>query len=433
MSNSTIGIGLLGMGVVGTEVARNLVLKAGRLAQQAGVTLELKGVVVRDVSRIRDSAVPARLITADARAVVDDPGVQVVVELMGGLRPAYDYIRMALSQGKHVVTANKEALATYGSELVGLAEERQVSLLYEASAGGGIPIIGPLHKDLLANETSSIHAIINGTTNYILTRMSQEGTSFQEALVQAQELGYAEADPTNDIEGTDAAYKLAILSSLAFHTPVTGGDVYREGISRLAAVDFRYAGELGYAIKLLAIARREDSALSLRVHPCLVPQEHLLAKVDGVFNAIEVEGDLVGRVVFHGRGAGPKPTASAVLGDILEAARSIAEGRKPPRRAALDNGLRMLPIHDLVTQYYFRVTVADRAGVLAKIATVLGDLNISIASVIQKASDEASQTAELVIMTHPAREAHVREAVGRMRGLDEMVEVSNVLRVEGRV
>jgi len=432
MNNRTIGIGLLGMGIVGAEVARNLLQRSEHFRQQVGQPLALRSVAVRDLGRQRDPALPSGMSSTDPFAVVANPDVQIVVELMGGLSPAYECIRAALSQGKHVVTANKEVIATHGQELIALAEEHEAHLLYEASVGGGIPIIGPLRKDLLANQVSSIHAIINGTTNYILTRMSQEGASFQEALRQAQQLGYAEANPSNDVEGTDAAYKLAILSSLAFHHPVTGNDVFREGISRLSAVDFQYAKELGYAIKLLAIARREDSALSLRVHPCLLPDDQLLAKVDGVFNAIEVEGDLVGKVVFHGQGAGPKPTASAVLGDILEAARSIAAGRKPAKAGGLNDGLTVLPIEELVTQYYFRVTVADQAGVLAKIATVLGDLNISIASVIQKASDAALQTAELVIMTHPAKEAHVRQAIRQMEALDMVREVGNVIRVEQR-
>lgn len=432
MNKHTIGIGLLGMGVVGAEVARNLLQGSERFNQQVGQPLALRRVAVRDLGRRRDPMLPNGVATTDPFAVATDPSVQIVVELMGGLHPAYECIRAALSLGKHVVTANKEVIATHGHELIALAEEREAHLLYEASVGGGIPIVGPLRKDLLANQVSSIHAIINGTTNYILTRMSQEGASFQEALRQAQELGYAEANPSNDVEGTDAAYKLAILSSLAFHHPVTGKDVFREGISKLSAVDFQYAKELGYAIKLLAIARREESALSLRVHPCLLPEDQLLAKVDGVFNAIEVEGDLAGKVVFHGRGAGAKPTASAVLGDILEAGRSIAGGRKPARASGNNDGLQVQPIEELVTQYYIRVTVADQAGVLAKIATVLGDLNISIASVIQKASDAANQTAELVIMTHPAKEAHVQQAIHQMEAMAMVREVGNVLRVEQR-
>ncbi|MBI4201146.1 MAG: homoserine dehydrogenase, partial [Chloroflexi bacterium] len=302
--------------------------------------------------------------------------------------------------------------------------------LYEASVGGGIPIVGPLRKDLLANEVTSIHAIINGTTNYILTKMAQENTEFAAALHRAQQLGYAEADPANDIEGNDAAFKLAILSTLAFHTRVTGREVYREGISRLVARDFQYARELGYAIKLLAIARRVNGALSLRVHPALIPQEQLLAKVDGVFNAIEVEGDLVGRVVFHGQGAGPQPTSSAVIGDILEVARGIASGRRPVPGGVLDSGLRVAPMDELVTQYYARMTLADRAGVLAQIARVLGDLNISIASVIQKNADAATQAAEIVLMTHPSNEAHMRQAVRQIEALPVVKAVSNLIRVE---
>ena len=260
--------------------------------------------------------------------------------------------------------------------------------------------------------------------------MARDGTSFEAALRQAQDLGYAEADPSSDVEGTDAAFKLAILSSLAFHTEVVGGDVHREGISRLSAVDFQYADELGYVIKLLATASRSGDSLSLRVNPALVPHEQLLAKVDGVFNAVEIEGDLVGRVVFHGQGAGPRPTSSAVLGDILEIARSIASDRKPANGGTVDRGLRILPIGELETQYYARLTVTDEASVLAKIATVLGDLEISIASVIQKNADPASQTAVIVIMTHPSKEAHVRRATQELEALGVVKEVSNIIRVE---
>ncbi|MCH7705780.1 MAG: homoserine dehydrogenase [Chloroflexi bacterium] len=425
-----IGIGLLGFGVVGSEVARILVEKSERLAQQVGAPLVIHGILVRDTARPRSFESLSHLTTTNPEDILDSPQVDIVVELMGGEEPATDYLRTALARGKHVVTANKEVMATHGPELIQLAEEQEVNLLYEASVGGGIPIIGPLRKDLLANEVTSLHAIINGTTNYILTRMSQEGTDFQTALESAQELGYAEADPSKDVDGTDAAFKLAILATLAFHTQVVGSDVYREGISRLTSEDFRYARELGYAIKLLAVARREEAGLSLRVHPALVPDEHLLAKVDGPFNAVEIEGDLVGRVVFHGQGAGPRPTGSAVVGDILEVARGIASGRRPIRQGTLRNGLPIVPMEELVTQYYARVTVADRAGVLAQIATVLGELDISIASVIQKNADPANQTAELMIMTHTSREADVREAVRRMEELDVVKGIVSLIRVE---
>ncbi len=425
-----IGIGLLGLGIVGSQVARTLVQKSERIAQQVGRPVVLRAALVRDKDRSRDASIPPHILTNRFEDILGDPNVDIIVELIGGVDPAVHYMRSVISSGKHVVTANKDAMATAGPELIRLAEEQGLNLLYEASVGGGIPIIGALQKDLLANDFESLHAIINGTTNYILTKMSQEGMGFQVALRRAQELGYAEADPSKDVEGVDAAYKLAILATLAFHTRVVAGDVYHEGISRLSSQDFRYAQELGYAIKLLAIARKEDGSLSLRVHPAMVPQEHLLSKVDGVLNAIEIEGDLVGRVVFHGQGAGPLPTSSAVIGDILEVARSIASGRGPNRGVGPNSMLRISPIDDLVTQYYARLKVADQAGVLAQIAKVLGDSDISIASVIQKNADAANQTAEIVVMTHPAREAHVRRAVDHMQALGVVKEIGNVIRVE---
>ena len=418
------------MGVVGSQVAQTLLSKPERWAQHVGRPLELHGVLVRDPARERRLPIEPGLLTTDPASLIDNPDVDIIVELMGGVDPAVRHLRAALEKGKHVVTANKEVMATRGQELLQLAEKAGLNLLYEASVAGGIPIIGPLRKDLLANEFTSLHAIINGTTNYILTRMSQEGLDFESALRNAQALGYAEPDPTNDVEGIDAAYKLAVLTSLAFHTQVSDQDIYREGISRLAPRDFQYAREFGFEIKLLGIARRKNNELSLRVHPALVPQEHLLAKVDGAFNAVEFEGDLVGRVVFHGQGAGPEPTSSAVLGDILEAARGIVIGRKPPQRGALNHGLRVVPLEELATEYYVRMTLADRAGVLAKLTAILGELDISIASVIQKGADPEGKTAEFVVMTHTSRESHVREAIRQMESLEAVGEVSSLIRVE---
>jgi homoserine dehydrogenase len=285
-------------------------------------------------------------------------------------------------------------------------------------------------KDLLANEIRSIHAIINGTTNYILTRMARDRIDFAEALDEAQARGYAEADPTNDIDGVDAAYKLAVLATLAFHTRVRADDVYREGISRLQAQDFRYAQELGYTIKLLAIARREEDTVQVRVHPSFVPQDHMLAKVDDVFNAIEVEGDLIGRVLFHGMGAGQKPTASAVIGDVVDISRKLSSGSGPVPAARLSDSLVVAPMSDLVSRYYLRLNVADRAGVLAQIARILGDLNISIASVIQKDTEPAMQTAEIVVTTHPAQEKAMQTSLKRMERLDMIREINNLVRVE---
>ncbi|MEE8443307.1 MAG: homoserine dehydrogenase [Dehalococcoidia bacterium] len=425
-----ICVGLIGIGVIGSAVARTLISKSEKLAELVGRPVVLSSVAERDLAKHDASKLPANLLTTDATDILSNPEIDIVVELIGGKEPAVDYIRAALVAGKHAVTANKEVMATYGPELVRLAQEKEVGLFYEASVGGGIPIIGPLQKDLLANDLTSLHAIINGTTNYILTRMNQDGTDFETALRQAQELGYAEANPFNDIEGVDAAFKLAILASLAFHVQVVGSDVYREGISRISAQDFQYARELGYTIKLLATARKDDGNLTLRVHPALVPQEQLLAKVDGVFNAVEIEGDLVGRVVFHGQGAGPQPTSSAVISDILEAARSITSGKRFVRHGTKSRDLRILPMDDLVTQYYARLTVTDQAGVLAQIARVLGELEISIASVIQKNTDVASKSAEIVLMTHPAKEAHMRQAIQELEALGVVKEVSNLIRVE---
>jgi len=401
-----------------------------RLRSVAGFGLRLKRALVRDISKPRSPSLPPHLLTTDPEDILGDPDIQLVVEVMGGETPAAAYIRRAVSQGKHVVTANKEVMAKHGPELISLAADKKVNLLFEAAVGGGIPIIGPLTKDLLANEISSIHAIINGTTNYILTRMAGEGISFSEALKEAQELGYAEADPTNDVEGIDAAYKLAVLASMAFHTRVHADDVYREGISRLEAKDFLYARELGYAIKLLAIGRGGGDSVQLRVHPTLVPQDHMLAKVDGVFNAVEVEGDLIGRVLFHGRGAGREPTSSAVLGDVVEVARRIRSGSEPAPTLELEASRTVLPMSGLTSKYYLRLNVADTPGVLAQIAGIFGDLNISIASVLQKDVDPATQTAEIVVTTHPASEEAMQRSLALIEGLGAVRRINNMVRIE---
>jgi homoserine dehydrogenase len=348
--------------------------------------------------------------------------------MMGVEDPAVDYMAQALSRQKYVVTANKEVMSKHGPRLLELASKHGVELLYEASVGGGIPIIAPLKRDLLGNTITAVTAIINGTTNYILTAMSREGADFGDALRRAQDLGYAEPDPTNDVEGEDARYKLSILASLAFHTPVQREAIYREGITKLTAKDFRYASELGYAIKLLAMASSQDGGIQARVHPALIPSDAPLAKVDGVLNAIQVEGDLIGRVNFQGPGAG-FPTTSAVIADILDAARSIAADRAPAPMPEQANAP-ILPISELVTRYYIRLTVADQPGVLAQIATALGDAHISIASVIQKEADAASKTAELVIMTHEAREASMQEALRTVENLTTVAEIGSFVRVE---
>jgi len=418
----------MGVGVVGGGVAEILAEKREDYARQLGRPLVLTRALVRNPDKPRPAAVEG-MLTTDADDVLEDPDVDIVVEVMGGEQPALDYIRRALAAGKYVVTANKEVMAKHGSRLLALAGAKDVDILFEASVGGGIPIIAPLKRDLLANRILAVSAIINGTTNYILSSMSREGADFADALRRAQALGYAEPDPANDVEGEDARYKLAILASLAFHTPVHPDDIYREGITKLAARDFRYAAELGYAIKLLALARAEEGGVQARVHPALIPLDEPLAKVDGVLNAVQLEGDLTGRVLFQGPGAGSFPTTSAVIADVLDAAQSIIGGRRDIHSRE-ESPTAIIPMSDLKTRYYIRLTVADRPGVLAQISTILGEAEISISSVIQKETNVDAQTAELVIMTHEAREASMQGALAALDRLQSVESVGNFIRVE---
>src|SRR5215212_1405182 len=427
-----IGVGLLGLGVVGAGVAAALTDKRDTIAQRVGRPVELRRAVVRDPDRNRafDGAVP---ITTDPASVLDDPGIQVVVEVMGGEHPALEYILRAIDAGKHVVTANKEVMAKHGPEILIRAAERGVDVAYEASVGGGIPVIGPFKLDLLANDISRVTAIINGTTNYIITRMSTSGLDFATALKEAQDLGYAEPDPTNDIEGIDAAYKLAILSTLAFHARVHPDQVYREGITGLQPSDFRYARELGYAIRLLAIAKLVDGGLEARVHPTMVPAGTMLASVDDVYNAVQVEGDLVGRILFYGRGAGAGPTASAVVADVIDLAQRIVSGEVRPTVAVQDESIQVRPMADAQSRYYLRLVAADRPGVIARIAGVFGAHTISLTSVIQKEDVRdlgGVRLAEIVFMTHQAHEAALQQALDEIRQLDVVDQIGSLIRVE---
>ncbi|MAF39388.1 MAG: homoserine dehydrogenase [Chloroflexi bacterium] len=436
----------MGLGVVGGGVAATLLDRSETIRGKIGRPVKLKKVLVRDLAKTRNSALPPSLLTTDPEEILSDPDIHVLVEVIGGTKPAAGYLKAGLSAGKHVVTANKEVMAKHGPELLSLARRNRVNLLFEASVCGGIPIVGCLMNELVANDVCSVRGIINGTTNYILTRMAHHGTDFGQALKEAQERGYAEADPTNDVEGIDAVYKLAILASLAFHLPFNPEDVYRQGISSLEQQDFRYAQELGYAIKSLAIATLEDGAIQARVHPALVPLGHMLAKVDGVYNAVEVEGSLCGKVLFHGMGAGREPTTSAVVGDVIEVARRMtllpgqpANGspqadEEAPLAAVPPGGegeaWSVESIDGLMRKYYLRLRVADQPGVLAQIARLLGDGEISLASVLQKDTNPADQTAEIVITTHPAREASVQEALRSMANLEVVRGVNNLLRIE---
>lgn len=433
MSKQNIGVGILGLGVIAGQVAMVLTDRAENLAEKVGCPVVLRKVKVlpKDLERPQAKQMPAGLLTTDDEEFFGEPGIDIIVEAIGGEKPALDYLKRALSSGKHAVTSNKEVIAKHGTELLALAHKHGVGLLYEASVGGGIPLIAPFKHDLVANNINGIFAIINGTTNYILTRMAREGMDFKAALKQAQLLGYAEANPKNDIEGIDARYKLAILASLAFQTEVGPDDVYCEGISRLDSRDFRYARELGFAIKLLAIAKQSDASIEVRVHPVFIPEDSFLAKVDGVYNCVQVEGDLVGKVLFMGQGAGPMATSSAVVADVVSAARKIALGIGSISTWKVIPGRYIKPMNEIVTQYYVRLSAADNPGVLAKIATVFGNYDISISSAIQPESDEKTKTAEIVIMTHPAQEKAMQKALDELRKLKGVVNaISNFIRVE---
>ena len=435
-TTEAINIGLMGLGTVGGGVAAALSVNADEIRRKTGRTVRLRRALVRDASKTREPSPPPGVLTTNPEDILADPDIHVVVEVMGGDIPAGDYLERALAGGKHVVTANKEVMARRGASLLELAQSQSVNLLFEASAGGGIPIVGCLMSQLLANDIRSIRSIINGTTNYILTRMARSQTPFADALAEAQSRGYAEADPTNDVEGIDAVYKLSVLGSLAFHQSIPHGAIHTEGISRLGPEDFRYAAELGYAIKSLAIAEAQpDGSIQARVHPALVPEDHLLAKVDGVYNAVEVTGDLCGQIILHGQGAGRDATTSAVMGDILNVVRFIDSGGAPALLPVSNGrgqraGDTIQPIDELSSAYYLRLTCADQAGVLAQIARLLGDGNISIATVIQKDTDPGSGTAQLVITTYPSREADVQTALTAVAQLGVVVSVDNLIRIE---
>ncbi|HEY3063928.1 MAG TPA: homoserine dehydrogenase [Chloroflexota bacterium] len=422
-----LGVGLLGLGTVGAGVANVLITKRAALERRIGRPVEIRKALVRDVAKSRPVALTAPLVT-DPLEVLDDPSVDVVVEVLGGEEPARTLILQAIERGKHVVTANKEVMAKHGPAILSAAAARGVSVAYEASVGGGIPLIGPFQLDLAANDITSVVGIVNGTTNYILTRMTESGAGFAEALREAQDLGYAEPDPTNDVEAWDAAYKLTILASLAFGVPVQPEQVFREGITRVSQRDILYAGEMGYRIKLLAIARLVDGAVEIRVHPTLVHQGSMLASVDGSFNAVQVQGDLIGTALFYGRGAGSEPTASAVVADLI--ALGTSAGRGSPGVVGTPPPLR--PMRLLETRYFLRLLTLDRPGVMAAITTVLGDRGISLASVVQKESvvlGDDVPGAEIVLTTHVANEQAVQDALATLRHMPVIKTVGSLLRV----
>ncbi|MFN2589133.1 MAG: homoserine dehydrogenase [Actinomycetota bacterium] len=423
-----IRIGLLGLGVVGGATASILLRDADELARRTGVELRLARVAVRTPSRARAVDVPEGILTTDPQEVVADPAIHLVVETIGGVDPARELVLAALAAGKHVVTANKELVAAHGRELLRAAAATGADVLFEASVGGGIPVVRPIKESLAGDRLVRVMGIVNGTTNYILTRMSEQGMSFGEALAEATDLGYAEADPTADVEGYDAASKLAILASIAFGARVTAADVQRQGITGVTAEDVAAAHDLGYEVKLLAVAEIEDGQVAARVHPAMVPKTHPLAAVRDVFNAVFVEGEQVGELMLLGRGAGGGPTASAIVGDVVEIARALAVGARPHAWTFFESDARIRPPEEAAVRYYVVLSVLDQSGVLASVAGVFARHDVSIASVRQEGSgDEAT----LVLITHTSTEGRHQATFRDLARLDSVKDVRSTIRVEG--
>jgi len=429
---STINVGLIGFGTVGSGVARALLEKGRMLQARIGARVVLRRVCDRDFRRSRGFRLPSKLTTSDPSKILRDPDIHVVVELIGGLEPAKTFILDALRHRKHVVTANKALLAHAGRELFRAAERANADLYFEASVGGGIPIIKALREGLIANHLDAILGIVNGTSNYVLTQMREKHLSFHEALLEAKHHGYAERNPSLDIDGYDASHKLAILTLLGFGVQLKPTDIHVEGISKISQADIQYADELGYCIKPLAVAKQVDHELDVRVHPTLLEKTHLLANVNGVYNAIYVHGDMVGAELFYGRGAGQNPAASSVISDIADVARNIASGvshRVPLNTHRSPTIHRLRRMGDIETRYYMRFLVTDKPGVLAHIAGVLGRHHISIASVHQK-ERKAARIVPVVMMTHEAKESHMRNALQAIDRLGFVKQPTVAIRTE---
>ncbi|HJT19639.1 MAG TPA: homoserine dehydrogenase [Nitrospira sp.] len=433
---SRIGVGLIGFGTVGSGVAKILMENAALIRRRVGVPIEVIRIADLDLTRDRGITLPPGMLINDAGKVLADPDVDIVVELVGGYEFAKRLIMDAIAAGKQVVTANKALLALHGEELFEAAARQGVDLGFEASVGGGIPVVRALTEGLAANAIQSIYGIINGTANYILSRMTDEGQGFSEILAEAQQAGYAEADPTFDVAGTDSAHKLAILANLAFGTPINFKELYTEGITHITQHDIAYAREFGFAIKLLGIAKLIEGEVEARVHPTMLPADAPLATVEGVYNAIQLIGDAVGDVVLYGRGAGDMAAGSAVVSDIIATARNLVRGgvgRIPPASFQQDQRLplRMRPMEEIHSLYYLRFMVLDRPGVLAQIAGELGRCGISISSMLQKGR-RAGQTVPIVIKTHMAQERDVQSALREINRMAFMSEPATLIRVEGR-
>lgn len=423
-----IHVALLGLGTVGTGVYKLIGRQKEEFPNKIGTKIKLSKILVRDSTKKRPS-VDAALLTSNWDEILNDDSISIVIEVMGGIEPARSYILQALKAGKNVVTANKDLIAAHGKELLDAAAENHCDLMFEASVAGGIPIIRPLKQCLAGNYISEVLGIVNGTTNYILTKMTQDGMDFKDALAQAQKLGYAEADPTADVEGHDAGRKVAIMASIAFNSRVTFADVYTEGIAKITAKDIRYARELGCEIKLLGVARATPGGIEARVHPTLIPSSHPLAAVQDVFNAVFVHGDAVDDAMFYGRGAGELPTASAVVGDLIDTARNLYSGCSGRIGCTCYKDLPIKKIDEIESRYFLRMQVEDKPGALAGVASVFGNNNVSLAQVIQKSRENGC--AELVVITDTVMERHVKDALAVLNGMSMIHEISNVIRVYG--
>jgi homoserine dehydrogenase len=432
-----IRAGLLGFGTIGTGVVKVIQQNGSLMAERLGAKLILTRVADLDITTDRGVSLPEGVLTTDAQQVVANPEIDVVIELIGGYEPARTFVLQAIENGKHIVTANKALLAVHGDEIFAAAEKAGVEVMFEAAVAGGIPIISSIKENLCANNFLSVFGILNGTCNYILTRMTQEGAEFSDVLADAQAKGYAEADPTFDVEGVDTAHKLALLIGLCFGTRVDFESIYTEGIGRISPLDIKYAEQFGYKLKLLAISKMDNGEIEARVHPTMIPLHYPLADVDGVFNAVRLIGDFVGPVMQYGHGAGMEATASAVMGDVMSISRGIVSGgglRTPAMAyssSAIKN-LKIKPMNDLVTQYYMRVGVTDKPGVLATISGILGKYSISIASMVQPERNNDG-VVPLVFMTHEAREADVRKAIVEIDNLDVVQDKTHFIRIESEM
>jgi homoserine dehydrogenase len=424
-------IGILGIGTVGSGVVKIFDKNIENINKKVGAELKIEKILVNDIEKKREIEVDKHLLTENADDILDNPEIDIVVELIGGDEPAHEYIMRAIGNGKNIVTANKLVIAKYGKEIFKKAYENNVQVSYEASVAGGLPIIRPLQNSLAANRIEKIYGILNGTTNYILSKMSREQMDFSEALKEAQIQGYAEADPSSDIEGDDAAYKITILSTLAFQRYVEADSVYVEGIKNIDIEDINFASEMGYVIKLLAIAKNSEKGLDIRVHPAFVPKNHSLANINDTYNCVLLHGDAVGDVMSTGKGAGQMPTASAVVADIIQISKDINYNNQ--EFVKIDSNLQscVINIEDIENSFYIRLDVNDKPGVMAKIAKVFGDNNVSLASVLQK--QRLNPVVPLVLITHSVLERNLNKSLKELKDLEDVSEISSVIRVENNL